>query len=97
MHERAEERLGPNTCGLVEANSNVLFEKDGLGVCGWRRCVAGDAAASEGMSETLANLLRPSPWTREIDGRPEDRPGARITGSSPVVACRGQWLTSSTG
>ena len=30
MHERAEERLGPNTCGWVEANSNVLFEKDGL-------------------------------------------------------------------
>tara|TARA_B100001059_G_scaffold195766_1_gene200386 strand:- start:22 stop:255 length:234 start_codon:yes stop_codon:yes gene_type:complete len=61
MHERAEERLGPNTCGLVEENSNVLFEKDGLGVCGWRRCVAGDAAASEGMSETLANLFDPRP------------------------------------
>ena len=51
MHERAEERLGPNTCGLVEANSNVLFEKDGLGMHGRRRRSPVDSAAAERVME----------------------------------------------
>lgn len=72
MHDRTEERLASTDCGLVEANSNVRFEKDGLGVRGWRRCAARDAAASEGLSGALVRLLGPSARTLEIDGRPKD-------------------------